>query len=199
MDYDNQLVKTGKINNVGTAIMTNIPKSYRTGIEISGGIKILKIIDWQANTTFSRNKIIDFSSYVDNWDIGGQNEIYIGETNLSFSPEIIVGSILSFEIIDNLHIALISKYVDKQYIDNTSSKDRMLDSYFINNIKLDYSIKTKMFKSIDFHFLLNNVFNEEYETDAWVYRYYLNGDYYNMDGYFPQAGIHFIGGITLKF
>ncbi|MBN1251035.1 MAG: TonB-dependent receptor, partial [Bacteroidales bacterium] len=146
MDYNNQLVQTGKINDVGNAIMTNIPKSYRAGIEVSAGIKFLERVDWQINTTISRNRISSFTSYVDNWDDGGQNEIYLGETNLSFSPEIIAGSNLSVEIIKNLNIALISKFVDKQYIDNTSNENRMLDAYFVNNIKLDYSIETKIIK-----------------------------------------------------
>ena len=199
MDYDNQLVKTGMVNNVGNAIMTNISDSYRTGVEISGGIKFLEIINWQLNTTISRNKVSNFTSYVDNWNEGGQNETYIGETNISFSPEIIAGSSLSFEPFKNFNIAFISKYVDKQYIDNTSDKSRMLDAYFVNNIKVDYSIKTKLFKSIDFHLLVNNIFNEEYETNAWVYRYYVGNEYYNMDGYFPQAGTNFLAGITLNF
>jgi len=199
MDYENQLVKTGKINNVGKAIMTNIPESYRAGVEISGGIKFLEIINWQLNTTLSRNKISKFTSYVDNWDEGGQNQTYIGETNISFSPEIIAGSNLSFELFKNFNISLISKYVSKQYIDNTSDKIRMLDAYLLNNIKIDYSIKTKFLKSIDFHVLVNNILSEKYETNAWVYRYYLGGEYYNMDGYFPQAGINFLAGVSLNF
>jgi len=199
MDYKNQLVKTGKINNVGSAIMTNMPGSYRAGVEISGGIKFLEIINWQLNTTLSRNKISNFTSYVDNWDEGGQNKTYIGETNISFSPEIIAGSSLSFEVFKDFNISLISKYISEQYIDNTSDKTRMLDAYLVNNIKIDYSIKTKLFKSINFHVLVNNILNEEYETNAWVYRYYLGGEYYNMDGYFPQAGINFLAGVSLNF
>lgn len=199
MDYTNQLVKTGKINNVGTAIMTNIPESYRMGIEISGGIKISELIDWQANATFSRNKILDYTEYTDNWETGIQDEIYIGKSNISFSPEIITGSQLIFKPLKDFEIAIISKFVGEQYIDNSSAKDRMLDAYFVNNIRLNYHFETKLIKRIDFQLLVNNIFNEKYETDAWAYRYYYEGGYHNMDGYFPQAGTNLLAGLILSF
>ncbi len=200
MDYTNQLVNTGKINNVGNAIMTNMPESYRSGIELSGAFRFYKIIDWQVNATFSKNKIKNFTEYVDDWDNWGQQiETNLGETDISFSPGIIMGSNLSVRAFKGFSIALQTKYVSKQYIDNTSSQDRMLDAYVVSNLSLNYSIKTKSIKSIDFKFLINNVFNEEYESNAWVYRYNYGGEYYNMDGYFPQAGINFMGGIVLHF
>jgi iron complex outermembrane recepter protein len=199
MDYINQLVKTGQLNDVGDAIMVNIPKSYRAGIEVTGGMKFFNFIDWQINATLSRNKIKDYTEYVDNWDLGGQNENKIGESNLSFSPEIVAGSQLAFMPFKNFEIALISKYVGDQYIDNSSAKDRMLNAYFVNNLRINYSIKTKFIKSIDLQFMVNNIFNQEYETDGWVYRYFYENAYYNMDGYFPQAGINLMGGVVLNF
>ena len=199
MTYNNQLVKTGKINDVGDAILTNIPKSYRTGIEVSGILKIFSFMNWNFNFTLSRNKIKDFTEYVDNWDIGSQNAIFIGETNLSFSPEIIAGSELEFNLFKGFNITLISKFVGQQYIDNTSSADRKLEPYFVNDIRLLYNFKTKFIKSIDLQLTINNVFNCEYETDAWVYRYYYDNAYYLMDGYFPQAGTHMMAGVVLNF
>ncbi len=200
MNYTNQLVNTGKINNVGSAIMTNIPESYRAGIELSGAFRFYEIIDWQVNATFSKNRIKNFTEYVDDWDNwGSQLENNLGETDISFSPDIIMGSNLSVRPFKAFEIALQTKFVSSQYIDNTSSKDRMLDAYFVNNLLLNYSIKTKTIKSIEFKFAVNNVFNEEYETNAWVYRYNYGGEYYNMDGYFPQAGINFMGGVVLNF
>jgi len=199
MDYLNQLVKTGQLNDVGDAIMVNIPASYRAGVELTAGIKLSKFVDWQVNATLSRNKIKDYTEYVDNWDLGGQNENIIGESNLSFSPEIIAGSQFAVTPFKHFEVAFISKYVGEQYIDNSSAKDRMLDAYFVNNIRLNYRIETKLIKSIDFQLMANNIFNHEYETDAWVYRYFYENGYNNMDGYFPQAGINFMGGIVLSF
>lgn len=199
MDYENQLVKTGKINDVGDAIMVNIPESYRTGIELAFLISFNSFATWKANASFSKNKIRELTEYVDNWDDGGQNEIKLEGTDLSFSPPLIIGSELEIKPFKGFHIALISKYVGRQYIDNTSSNDRMLDAYFVNNVRLNYEILPGKFKSIEIQLILNNLFNVEYETDAWVYRYYLGGSYYNMDGYFPQAGRNIMAGLILQF
>jgi iron complex outermembrane receptor protein len=199
MDYTNQLVKTGKINDVGNAIMTNIPDSYRTGVEISSFVKITELINWNFNATLSKNKIKNFTEFVDNWDEGGQNEISQSESNLSFSPEIIIGNQLELNPFKGFQIALQCKYVGKQNIDNTSSEDRQLDAYFVNNLRFSYHVNTKFIKGIDLTFNINNLFNTQYETDAWVYRYFYDNSYYNMDGYFPQAGRNYMAGIVIDF
>ncbi len=87
----------------------------------------------------------------------------------------------------------------KQYIDNTSSNDRKLDPYFVNNIRLHYAIATRLIKEIGFNLMVNNLFSEKYESNAWVYRYYYEDKYQKMDGYFPQAGINFLAGVNLRF
>ncbi len=199
MYYIDQLVLTGEINDVGAAIMTNVDKSYRLGLEVSTGIKILEKLHISANATFSQNKISDFTEYVDNWDTWEQEANNIGETDLSFSPSIIVNGRISYELFKNFKTEFISKYVSKQYIDNTSNNDRSIDPYFVNDFKISYSLKTKSIKEIDFNVLINNIFNHKYESNAWVYRYILGGEEFLMDGYFPQAGINILGGITLKF
>ncbi|MEA3497161.1 MAG: TonB-dependent receptor [Bacteroidota bacterium] len=200
MDYKNQLVLTGEINNVGEAIMTNIPESYRQGIEISADAKFTKILSWSGNVTFSQNKILDFTSYVDDWDHWGhQISNDIGKTDISFSPNIIAGNQFSFEIIDKFFIRWNTKYVSDQYIDNTSSESRKLDAYVINDFQIEYSLSTEFIKEIVLTLMVNNAFNEEYETNAWVYRYYLNNKHHEMNGYFPQAGINFLAGVNLKF
>ncbi len=200
MNYKDQLILTGEINNVGNPIMTNVPKSYRAGIELAVGAKILQNLKWDINATFSRNKIKNFTAYIDNWSPPyKQITDDLGETDLSFSPDIIAGSIISYKPINNLNISFISKYVSRQYIDNTSNKYRSLDPYFVNNLIINYSIKTKFIKEIGFQLMINNIFNEEYETNAWVYRYYYEDKEYMMDGYFPQAGINFLAGVSLRF
>ncbi len=199
MLYNNQLILTGQINDVGSPIMTNVKDSYRTGVEVTAGIKFLKKFQWDVNTTFSRNKIKDFTEYVENWDTGGLDVNPLGSTDIAFSPGIIANSTLACKLTGNLDINLLSIYVSKQYIDNTSSNNRKLDAYFVNNLRLDYLLKQRFFKKVKFHLLINNLFNSEYESNAWVYSYIYNGQRYKMDGYFPQAGTNFLLGVNLEF
>jgi len=199
MDYKDQLVLTGKINDVGAAIMTNVPKSYREGMELNATLKPLNWFNWQANFTLSRNKIKNFTEYVDNWDLGGQIENKLGTTDLSFSPEVLANNMFTFIPFKNFSISYESKYVGKQYIDNTSSDDRKLSDYFLNNIRLHYSFSSHLIKEIGFNLMVNNIFSEKYESNAWVYRYYYENTYQKTDGYFPQAYINFLAGVNLRF
>jgi len=199
MNYKNQLILTGQINDVGAAIMVNTDKSYRSGAELQAGVQLFRNLRWNGNATFSMNKIKDFTEYVDNWDTGGQEEYDLGTTDLAFSPQVIANSQLVYSPGVHFSLGLISSYVGKQYIDNTSSEDRKLNAYFVNNLKADYSFKIGLFDEITLHLLVNNLFNEEYETNAWVYPYILGGERYIMDGYFPQAGTHFMFGIDFNF
>lgn len=199
MNYKNQLILTGEINDVGAYIMSNVPESYRAGAELTGGLRILDFAEWKFNATYSQNKIKNLTVYVDNWDTWGQESETYKETNISFSPDIIAGSELSFNILKGLNASLISKYVGRQYIDNTSNTERSLNPYFVNNIRINYSLKLKKIKEIVFNISINNVFNEKYETNAWVYRYLTGDKEYVMDGYFPQAGTNFLAGISFRF
>ncbi len=199
MDYKDQLVLTGKINNVGDPILTNVPESYRAGVELALSLKFSDKLHWNINTTYSRNKIKNFTEYVDNWDTWVQESKELGETDIAFSPNIIANSQITYELIKNLNISFVTKYVDEQFIDNTSSSNRKLDSYFLNNLRINYTFKTKFIKEIGLNLMVNNIFNEEYESNAWVYRYYTGNQEYLIDGYFPQAGINFLFALNLKF
>jgi len=199
MNYKDQLVLTGEINDVGGVIMLNVDKSYRAGLELQAGWKISRNLQWNANATFSKNKIKDFIEYVDDWDTGGQQVFELGTTDLAFSPNFIGNSQILFTPAKNFSISLISNYVGKQYIDNTSNDDRALDAYFVNNLKIDYSFETGFFDEIVLHGMVNNLFNEEYESNAWVYSYYLGGERFKQDGYFTQAGTNFLFGVDFKF
>ncbi|WP_163708602.1 TonB-dependent receptor [Mangrovibacterium lignilyticum] len=206
MLYKDQLIQTGEINDVGSAIMVNVDDSYRTGIELMGGVKITRSLKWDVNATFSQNKIKNFTEHVDNWDYwyDTENEPYqyvndLGKSDLAFSPGVIVNSLLSLQAAKGLSISLLSNYVSDQYIDNSSDENRKLDAWFVNNLKVDYTIKGNFFKAIKLHLMVNNLFDTEYESNAWVYSYYTGGTRYKMDGYFPQAGINFFAGIDFKF
>lgn len=199
MNYKNQLVLTGEINDVGAPIMVNVDKSYRAGIELQTGVAISKQLKWNASATISSNKIIDFTEYVDNWDTWGQESFALGTTNLAFSPNAIASSQLVFSPAGNFELALLSTFTGKQFIDNTSDDDRVLNAYFVNSLKADYTFKTNLFSEITLHLMVNNFLNEEYESNAWVYSYIYDGNRYKMDGYFPQAGTHFMFGVDFKF
>ncbi|HBL74041.1 MAG: hypothetical protein A2W90_12600 [Bacteroidetes bacterium GWF2_42_66] len=199
MSYNDQLILTGKINDVGAPIMINADDSHRTGIELQGGWKICPELSWNVSATFSANKINNFTEYIDNWDTWGQDAIELGKTDLAFSPNVIANSQVQFAPNEAISISLISSYVGDQFIDNTSSDDRKLDAYFINNLKVDYTIKQKMVKEMKVNLMVNNLFDAEYESNAWVYSYLMGSERYKMDGYFPQAGIHFFVGLNVKF
>ncbi|MEE2931454.1 MAG: TonB-dependent receptor plug domain-containing protein [Bacteroidota bacterium] len=211
MFYKNQLVPTGEINNVGAYIRTNIEASFRTGLEIEGAIQLSKKIKLGANITVSKNKISRFTEYIDNWDSWDQDSIEHENTDIAFSPNIIWASQISYLPYDNLELDFISKYVGEQYIDNTSSKERMLDDYLINHIRIIYNWENSLFTTTKITLKINNVLNNKYESNAWTYRfisenydprqddiYVTKGEKgYNMSGYFPQAGRHYLLGIML--
>ncbi len=198
MDYTDQLVMTGEINNVGSPIMTNVPDSYRLGLEFAGGVQITPDLRWDLTATISKNRIKEFTAYVDNWTGDRVIEQY-ENTHLSFSPSLITGSTIKYNPVKGFSMALISKYVSRQYIDNTSSKERSLDPYFVSNINLSYTFKTKLIPEVGFKLLVNNIFNEIYETNAWTYRYFNNGTHLTDFGFYPQAETNFLFGVTLKF
>ena len=213
MIYENQLVLTGQINDVGAYTRTNINYSERKGIEIEANYQINEKLNWAGNATFSENKIANFTEYVDNWDTWGQESIQYEDTDISFSPDLIWASTFSYKLCDNLSAQFISKYVGDQYIDNTSSIDRMLDAYLVHNGRLSWNLKSKLFSSVKLTLQVNNFLDEKYANNAWVYRFisegwdptesdpYVNANSeggYDMAGYFPQAGRNFLFGISLK-
>jgi iron complex outermembrane recepter protein len=197
MFYHDQLVLTGQINDVGAPVMVNVKKSHRVGVELQWGLKMLPHLNWDANLTLSSNRIQGFTEYVDDWDSGEQQAFDLGTTQLSFSPSVVSNSQLTWKK-DLLGISLLTSLSGKQYIDNTASDDRILQPYMVNNLKLDYAVKTRFFKDLTLHLMVNNLLNAEYETNAWVYSYYFGGTRYKMDGYFPQAGRHFMAGLEIK-
>jgi iron complex outermembrane receptor protein len=204
MYYNNQLVLTGAVNDVGAAIRQNIDKSYRAGAEITFAYNATQHIVWRANTTLSSNKILLFTEYVDNWDTGEQVQIQHQQSDIAFSPSVIAGSELIYHVFKNrskqdLSFALLSKYVSRQYIDNTMSVERSLNPYFVNDLRLNYKLKKNLIREWDFSFMVRNLFSEMYESNAWVYRYYSGGEFGVIDGYFPQAGAHYLAGFTMRF
>jgi iron complex outermembrane receptor protein len=199
MNYIDQLILTGMINDVGSTILTNVPKSYREGVEIESAVRILKNLNWYGNITLSRNIIPVFTDYTDNWDTSVQDNVTLKNKTISFSPSIIAGSILDFYPFKNFNLSLNTKYVGKQYIDNTQNSDRMINAYIIHNFSMIYIIENKIFKELNLQFALNNLLDKKYETNAWVYKYHEGGSLKVMDGYFPQAGVNYMFKVGIKF
>jgi iron complex outermembrane receptor protein len=199
MHYQNQLVLSGKINDVGAYINQNVDESNRYGIELYGGWNIVKNLQWSANFTYSQNKIKNFIEYYDDYDNGGQVEINHGTTDISFSPDFIAGSELVYEPIKNLKLALITKYVGAQFLDNTSNPDRNLNAYLLNNIRIGYSFGWKFLKEIHLGILMNNVFDQKYESNGYTYSYLFGGETTTENFYYPQAGFNVMSNLTIKF
>ena len=198
MDYKDQLVVTGGVNDVGSALMMNVDKSYRRGIELSAATNITKSISWKGNLSLSENKIKNFTEGVENWDEGGNTLFDLGKSNIAFSPNVTANSVFSYNK-SGFGVQLISQYVGKQYIDNSSNNDRSLDAYTVSNMNFSYEFKPKFAESLRFNVLVNNMFNAEYESNAWVYSYITGGERFAMDGYFPQAGTNILAGVTVRF
>ncbi len=203
MYYKNQLILTGKISEIGELLTTNIPKSYRAGIEITAATKITDWMSWSANAAISQNKILNFTEqdvdvYDADWNWKGTQNNALGTTDIAYSPAVVANNIYSFNF-KNFEAVLSSQFVSRQYFDNTSSKERSIDPYFVSNLSLKYSVKAIPLRGIDFQLLINNIFNEQYESNAYTwYSYYLGGKRINESRFFPQAGIHFLASVTIK-
>lgn len=184
MNYTDQLVLTGKLDNVGNPIRANVGKSYRTGIEVSGLIKFFDQLSWNANVSVSINKNRD---YVIDPESGKSKD-----TDIILSPNVIAGSQLAWNAFPAFQATLLTKFVGKQYLDNTETESLTLDSYLVNDVRLSYTLRPKNIRAIDFSLLVNNILDEQYESNGATY-----GD--GVAYYFPQAGINFLGMVTLKF
>lgn len=210
MFYNDQLVLNGELNDVGAATRINVDQSYRLGLELTGGYQILSNLDLQASTTVSRNRIQEFRQFVDVFqDDGGftQEERLLENTTLSFSPSLIAATELTWQPLANqpwmsnqsLSLSLLSKYVSKQYLDNTSDEENIIDPYFFSDVRLQYSLRNVLTKEVRFTVLLQNVFDAMYETNGWSYRYLSGGDEVLLRGYYPQAGRNILVGLTVDF
>ena len=201
MNYSNQLVLTGEIDDVGAPIRATSGNSYRLGLEIDSDIKIGQNFSIRTNAAISSNKNRDFKA-----SINGNLE-NLGNTSISFSPNLIVGNILTYEANEKLQFSFLSKYVGRQYMSNLNSNitnQDVLEGYFTSDINLGYTIETKkVFTSIVINAIINNIFNKKYVDRGYYYTYNYpdnNGNIITGDGagYYPQATTNFLIGISFK-
>ncbi|AEE19330.1 TonB-dependent receptor [Dokdonia sp. 4H-3-7-5] len=200
MGYRDQLVLTGALDDVGAPIRANSGESYRAGIEIDAAVAITDKVMIQPNLALSTNKNRDFVFERDGVLTN------LEHTNISYSPDVVVGNTISYKPAENLRLSFLSKYVGEQYLGNIDSDFSKLDSYFTNDLNISYEIEdVSVFKSIILNGLVNNIFNIDYVSNGYFFTY---DDDFSVPneittiegaGYYPQAGINFLVGATLKF
>ena len=195
MQYKNQLVLTGALDNVGEYLRENVDKSYRLGLELDANIVLNDDFSFNSNFTLSRNKVQDL---VINRDGALQN---LGDTNIAFSPDIITTNAIEYAPSSKFRAALIGKYVGEQYMSNTDTEASKLPSYFVTDLNFSYIFNVKsVFKSIIFTGMVNNLFDLEYEDRGYTYLDTWSGPTsQEIQGYYPQATRNFLFGTTFIF
>lgn len=194
MLYKNQLVLTGQLNDVGSTLRRNVADSYRVGLELDGRWAPNTWFAWSATVAYSRNKIRDFTEVV------GDVENFYETTTISFSPDWVASSELSFKPWKPVELAFLSKYVSRQFLDNTGNASRSIDGFLVNNFRAAYHTSFWKLKNVGLTLLVNNVFNEKYSSSGYTWGYYLTeSDRVDYNFYYPQATANFLLGLNVKF
>ena len=202
MDYKDQLVLTGELNEIGEAMARNVPDSYRTGVELMLGVKPCRWFQWDINGTLSKNRVKNFTEklYEDEWK--NPIEVEHGNTPIAFSPDFILNNRFSFSH-KGFEAALQSQYVSKQYMSNAKQAEQTLDAYFVSNLNLAYTFQLRHVKSVTVGFTIYNLFNEKYENNGYAGSGYTLKDgkpeRYNYAGYAAQAGTNVMGNLSIRF
>jgi len=205
MDYKDQLILTGQINDVGAYTRTNVASSYRAGAEIQAAWQAMQWLKLSGNATISQNKIRDFVEYMDDYDAGGQQVIPHGTTDLAFAPPVMGTGIIGFTPFRNLPygqrigLDIYGKYIGRQFLDNTGDDKRSMDPYSLCDVRLYYGIKAAPFREAVLTLAVQNVFDRKYESNGYTFSYIAGGETATYNYYFPQAGINYLLGLNLKW
>jgi iron complex outermembrane receptor protein len=204
MHYRDQLVQTGELSDIGEALTTNIPDSYRTGIELTAGVDPTSWLTLEANAALSRNRLLDFDEYVEDWD-NGTTVIHYDDAALAYSPSAILNGFINLHY-KGFRAAWHTGFVSRMYLDNTENIDRSLPAYSLSNLSLGYTLHLLGFlKEIDFGVEGNNLFNAHVAQSGWVYSaIYESGGHpndhrYYQIGFIPVAGLTVLGHVALRF
>ena len=193
MQYKDQLVLTGKINDAGAYTRTNIPNSFRLGLEASLNYQISPHFNWSGNVTLSQNKIQNFTEKLTDYENDTEKLIPHGTTEIAYSPAVIAGNTITYKK-GAFEGALLSKYVGKQYLDNTSTEKRSLPAYVTQDLRFSYVFS----KHISSTLLMNNVLNSMYSSNGYTYSYLYAGDLTTENFQYPQAGFNFLLGLNIR-
>ncbi|MFZ4261819.1 TonB-dependent receptor [Sphingobacterium sp. HJSM2_6] len=205
MLYQDQLIPTGKLNDVGEALRMNVENSHRIGIEADASWAISRLFTWSATAALSQNKIKNFTEsvniYNDNWDKVGEQAYFYKSTDIAKSPSAILSNNLTYNPSAAIAISFLSKYVSKMYLDNSSAEERSLKSSLVHHAQATYRFKAFGLNSIALNLLVNNLFNATYATNGYTWGQIFESkgsrDYYNF--YYPQAGTNFLLGLNIRF
>lgn len=184
MQYSNQLVLTGQINDVGSPIRANVGESYRAGLEFDG---MARITDWfsaRANAALSKSNT-SFKRFEDSVIVEYK------DVQLSFSPQVVAGLSLNFNLLKNLELSHTTKFVSRQFLDLTQTKTNSLDAYTTSNLRLNYTFSTKSIEEIGFTLLVNNLYNAMYSSNGYMY--------WGTAYFYPQAGLNYLAGVNIRF
>jgi iron complex outermembrane receptor protein len=215
MSYEDQLVLTGRLNDVGAYTRVNVTESYRAGIETSFTYSPLDMLSFAGHATLSKNKIKAFDEYIDNWDSGTQEVVSHSNTDIAFSPSLLAGLQGEYDLISGkaheVTLSLGGNFIGKQFLDNTSRQESLLEDYFVTDAGLQWTWHSLWANEINLRFFVKNLFDHSYESNGWIYRFRSpsydptpddpyagpeGNQLYHLKGYFPQAGRHFF--ITLE-
>jgi iron complex outermembrane receptor protein len=205
MGYKDQLILTGQINDVGAYIRENVASSYRAGIELEGAYAFSKTWTLGGNLALSQNKIREFTEYIDDYSVDEfrQETITYTNTDIAFSPNVVGSAIIEYKPAKNLSLNWLSKYVGRQFLDNTANEARSLDAFFTNDLRISYTVTPRFFKGLEVNLLINNLFNELYEPNGYTFSYFVPGGFgrelVTENFYYPQAGTNFLLGVKMKF
>ena len=205
MGYKDQLILTGQINDVGAYIRENVASSYRAGLELEGAYAFSDTWTLGGNLALSQNKIRDFTEYIDDYSVDEfrQETITYTNTDIAFSPNVVGSVIIEYTPSKNLSLNWMSKYVGRQFLDNTANEARSLDAFFTNDLRISYVATPRFFKGLEVNLLINNLFNELYEPNGYTFSYLVPGgtgrELVTENFYYPQAGTNFLMSLKMKF
>ena len=202
MEYINQLITTGEVNDVGAYVRTNVKKSRRFGLELSNTLNTNRLLI-NTSLSLSKNLVYNFKEYI--YDYGSDFSEYntiinnFDVTNIAFSPSVIGNNFIEWRLNKNFNLAWKTKYVSSQYLDNTSNKNRTINSFFINDFEINASFINNLFNNLFFKISINNIFNRMYTSNGYTFGYYGGLDYEVRENYYyPQAGRNFMFTFNLK-
>ncbi|MBM3915404.1 MAG: TonB-dependent receptor [Sphingomonadales bacterium] len=198
MHYKNQLVLTGKINDVGAYTRSNVAVSYRTGVELQGQLQILSWLQASANLSLSSNQVKDLEEFIDDYDQGIQVRTVYARSTLAFSPACIGNGTVTITPFKNSSLSLNSRYVSRQYLDNTAMVAKSLDPFFVQDLHLRYSHTGKKSREWSINATINNLLDTRYEPNGYTFSYITGGQRTTENYYFPMAGINYMLGLTIR-
>jgi iron complex outermembrane recepter protein len=198
MFYKDQLILNGKINEVGAATRVNVDKSYRAGLELFGNATINKIFAVAGNITFSKNKVKNYTEYISNYDNNTQVPKSYSNTDIAYSPNTTASVSVNIVPVQNALIALTSKYVGKQFLDNTADNQKQLKDFFTQDVRIGYTLTGKKITTVDFYIQANNIFSKLYVPNGYTFSYISGGKNITENYYFPMAPANFMFGVNVK-